>query len=204
MQTFIIKPLDILETESIKAITERFKEKPKIHIITGAEKVGKTARVIKILSCLMKEHSNTFKPTFISLDNTAEYWQNLIHQNKELFHYPCKDEFPISMLSVYLYVKISFHQQYNFIVIDGIDKCRAVSCEKVFNILFSTATDLGKNHWPNVFITARTNQLPLDNPDLIQVQKEGLIELWHLERPEYLGGEIKEFGDTRLTIESLF
>src|SRR5450631_3683173 len=135
METYIIKPLDILETESVKAITERFKEKPKIHIITGAEKVGKTALIIKILCCLMKEHSNTFKPTFISLDNTVDYGQNLIQQNKELFHYPCKDEFPISMLSVYLLIKISFHQQYNFIVIDGIDKCKHVLSKKVFKIL---------------------------------------------------------------------
>ena len=201
MQTYIIKPLDILETESIKEITERFKEKNKIYIITGAEKVGKTALVIKILCCLMKEHSNTFKPVFISLDNTVEYWQNLIQQNKDLFWYPCKYEFPTSMLSVYMFVKVSFHQKYNFIVIDGIDRCKHVLGKKVFKIVFSNATNLGKNHLPNVFITVRTNQLPLDNSHLIQAQKEGIIELWHLERPEYLGGEIKEFGDTRLTIE---
>jgi len=200
MQTYIIKPLDILETESIKALTERFKEKAKIHIITGVEKVGKTALAIKILCCLLKGHSKTFKPVFISLDNTVEYWQNLIQQNKELFWYACKDKFEISMLGVYLYVKLSFRQHYNFIVIDGIDKCRSVSSEKVFNILYSTATDLEKNHWPNVFVTVRANQLPLDNPDLIRARKEGLIELWHLERPEYLGGNIKEFGETKLEI----
>lgn len=36
------------------------------------------------------------------------------------------------------------------------------------------------------------------------MQAKRLIELWHLERPEYLGGDIKEFGETRLEIESLF
>lgn len=54
----------------------------------------------------------------------------------------------------------------------------------------------------DVFITDRTNQLSLAHLHLMEAQQKGSLEVWHLERPGYLGGDIKEFGDTRLLISS--
>ena len=202
MQTFIIKPLNIVETESIKTITGRFKEKNKIYIITGAEKVGKTALSIKILCYLLKETQKDFKPIFISLDNTAEYWQNLIQLNKEIFRYPFKHKPAVSWGGICMALdKELLDQQYNFIVIDGIDKCKDVMNEKEFENIFLAVVNFSKTTNATVFITGRTNQLSLAHPCLIEAQQEGSLEFWHLERPGYLGGDIKEFGDTKLEIQ---
>ncbi|HET7115761.1 MAG TPA: hypothetical protein VFI29_04695 [Hanamia sp.] len=208
-QTYIIKPLEILETEDIKALVERLKEKSKICIISGAAKVGKTALAIKILCYLMKDNPKEFKPIVISLDNSVEYWQNLMQLNEEIFRYPFKDKsFGPSENSFRALGNICLNidgellnRNYNFIVIDGIGKCNEALNAHDFEILFNSVVYFAKHSKAIFFITCRTEQLSISHPELDQSRKEGLVELWDLERPEYLGGEIKEFGDTRLRIE---
>ena len=205
MQTYIIKPLEILESEDIKTLAERLKKKTKVYIISGSEKVGKTALVIKILYYLMKENPKKFKPIIISLDNSVAYWQNSMHLNDEIFRYPFKESglgpFENSLWTLgIIRINLLVSHDYNFIVIDGIDKCSEVLNKKDYEALFNSIVSFAKERKANYFITCRTEQLSISHSELVQSLKEGFVEVWDLERPEYLGGDVKEFGEARLRI----
>lgn len=188
MQTYIIKPLEILETEDIKALAEKLKEERKICIISGAAKVVKTGLAIKILWYLMKVNPKEFKPIVVSLDNSVEYWQNLMQLNEEIFRYPFKDKSfgPLgnsfsALGNICLNIDGELlNRSYNFIVIDGIGKCNEALNAHDFETLFNSVAYFAKHSKANFFITCRTEQLSLSHPELVQLRKEGLVELWDL------------------------
>ncbi len=202
METYIIKPLKTEETASVKHFSEKFAQTKKLHICSGAEKVGKTALSIKLVHCLVKENTG-IKPIFISLDDTAAYWQNKIEEYTKviIFRYHYKEKTSLTLQDILNILKSELLQkQNNFVVVDGIDKHKGASSQDDFESLLIYLVGFVKEKQLNVFITTRKSGIPLAHPFLKKAQQDNLIKQWSLERAEYLGGDIKEFGDTRLKI----
>lgn len=193
MGKMILKPLDIFETDSLNLIIRHFNESKKLYILAGAEKVGKTAFSLKLLRGLLEEDMH---PLLIWLD-CSSYWQDRLKQDfdQTAFRYPFKQKAPSSLQDITRVLREELlRKQNSFVIIDGTDKYRNVLSKHDFDTLLIFLVNFTKIWKVNIFIPTRTNQLPLLHPYLINAQQDGGIELWHLERPEYLGGEIREFG----------
>ena len=196
IQTYIIKPCKIEETESITRFTKRFQKTGKLYLCTGAAKVGKTALSIKLAHCLYKKNKG-LTPVIISLNNDSGYWQNEIQEHAAgIIFYSLFIQKQLHLLKeINTILKDHLVKSKNsFFIIDGINKWDD------FEGLIISLIDFIKNSNTNVFLTIRQSELILEERFLKQLQQNNLIELWLLERPEYLGGEIKEFGDTKILI----
>lgn len=199
MQTFTIKPCDINETESVQFLCKQFEEKKKFYICTGKEKVGKTALAIKLLNTLSTETLTNYKPVVIFFDDTMYYWQRKLKQDVIIFPFYFKRRVEskdiIATIQKYL-----LRNATNFIILDGVNACMGKWPKESIITLIGFLIEIVKNNQVNIFVTYRSDTKFLAYPVSSWASQNDLIEAWHLERPEYFGGDIKEFGDASLEI----
>jgi len=210
MKEFIIKSIEIAGTKDIEKLIESLNQREKFIICNGKEKVGKTALSYKLLNGLLRDEHKDWKPLFICMDKPSvyEYWQGKFKEKIEdkkvlerfesiTFIYPLENEQPLEYLSA----TINEYKP-SITIVDGYD-----------NLLKLDESEEDKRLIIKLyFIYSCLIRIYLENKTTILInwqnsyginrkKYEGVnIEYWELERPEYLGEDINEFGDTRLKI----
>jgi len=210
MKEFIIKPIDINRITDIKSLIESLNQSEKFIVCLGKEKVGRTALSFKLLNGLLSDEHRDWKPLFVCMDKPSvyQYWQGkfkeMIEDKKVLerferipFIYPLENEQPFDYLTATI-------KEYKpaLIIVDGYD-----------NLLKLNESEEDKRLIIKLyFIYSFLNRFFLENKTTILItwqnsyginrkKYEGVnIEYWELERPEYMGEYIQEYGDTRLKI----
>jgi Cdc6-like AAA superfamily ATPase len=200
----IIKPLQLEPTSDIEDFAASVFQPKTFSIIYGPEGVGKTALLFKTLHHYYKTNLND-RGIAIGLDSIECYQY---HQSKlaaALGVSKIKDKFPLLTLkhckSPDVFAEIFFHflptlasnGYTRFILADGLHHfSKPVNQNRVIKYLIQ-ATDCGIP----ILATMQTK------PDLCYLNEfaDVITHTFQLERPEFLGGDILEFGDTRLTME---
>lgn len=198
MEAHTVFACNINETDSIKPICNRFEETNKLYFCTGTANVGKTAMAIKLAHTLFTKATQKFKPLVISFDNTVKYWQETSnYANDILFKYPFTNKEEVSWQDVIENVEAEMLQaSANFIVLDGINYYAFKWDVNDIKMMLSFLIKVIQEKQTNIFITYRSQKGFFLYKDL-GLEENNLIELWHLERPEYFE---KEFGETKLLI----
>ena len=210
MKEFIIKPIDINRITDIKSLIESLNQSEKFIVCNGKEKVGKTALSIKLLNGLLSDEHKDWKPLFVCMDKPSvyQYWQGKfkekIEDEKVLerferipFIYPLENEQPLDYLSD----TINEYKP-SITIVDGYanllklneseeDKRLIIKLYFIYSCLIRIYLENKTTiiiNWQNSY---GINRKKYDGVN---------IEYWELDRPEYMGEDIKEFGDTRLKI----
>jgi GTPase SAR1 family protein len=197
----IIKPLQFECTSDIEDFAATVFQPKTLSIIYGPEGVGKTALLYKLLYHRYKMNENE-KGFFIGLDSFKCYHY---HQTKistalgvssikekipslDLTHFKKPDIFSVLFFHS-LHILIS-KMETHFVFADGLNKFTNQSFQ---NRVIKYLREVADCDIP-VIATMNTK------PDLSDLNEYPAVKIqtFQLERPEFLGGEILEFGDTRL------
>ena len=212
MKKYILKPIQIELTNDLADLCITIMSKPKLRVCTGNPKNGKTALGYKLLHGIFQQPSVYCNPLYVALDQKKiyKYWNSRIKKvitDKKISEalkkmpvlYPLvfteksKKLEPIQSIMGSARIKNSS----NFIIVDGFDwffEVMSTDDAKGFVLYLSS---LVKNRGISIFLSCQ-NEYAYFEENILNVS----IEKWHLVRPEYMGVDIVEFGDTRLTIES--
>ena len=210
MEKYILKPLQVQITSDIKELSNKVIENPKLRICEGDTKNGKTALSFKLLHSILEQQEIFCNPMMIGFDlkKVYKYWfqrlDNDIQDNyiKSKFKglpivYPLLSNENNEILETLKTTINNAINKYssNFIIVDGFDSClNTLNIEAIFNFIEYLAT-LVKNLGINVLLSSRNEYAFLKDKDANE-----FIERWILKRPTYIGGDIKEFGDSRLIV----
>jgi len=198
----IIKPLQFETTSDIEDFAATVFQPKTLSIIYGPEGVGKTALLYKLIYHRYKTDENE-KGHFIGLDSFECYQY---HQTKistalgvssikekilsmDITHFKKPDIFAVVFFHS-LHILISTLETH-FVLADGLNKFSNPSfLKRVIQQYLRQVTDCGIP----VIVTMDTK------PDLTHLTEYPAVKIqtFQIERPEFLGGDILEFGDTRL------
>ena len=207
---FVIRPVQVEQSKEVNEISKSILADPKFRICIGSPKNGKTALTFKILLSLIKQGSFKLNPLFIAFDNVSiyDYWnkkisitttdQIAIENFKKIpFLYPLSNtsnNYPNLPVHSRIEETISTGN-YNLIIIDGFDWCFEVMSTDEINVFVKYLHELVTNKGISVYLNTQEYYSCFDKTII-----NGQSQKWLLERPEYLGGDIVEMGDTRLRI----
>jgi archaellum biogenesis ATPase FlaH len=208
---YILKPLKINETDDLGRLGLNVMQEPKLRICNGRVKNGKTALGYKLLHGILQQPSVFCKPLYIALAKKKNYtyWTKKI--DAEIADWRilgCFNEMPVVFPLFYSSKKMPLapiqplmddvivKNGCNFIIVDGFDCCFEILSTDEIKGLVWYLSGLVKNRGISVFITGQGYCNYFNDTNL-----NSQLEKWYLERPEYMGGDIVEWGDTRLTIE---
>lgn len=211
--SYVVKPIQVEQIEEVDELSKSILRKPKFRICTGSPKNGKTALIYKLLLSLLKQDNIKVNPLFIALDKDSiyDYWNNRISNSitdqkvvtsfkKVPFIYPfshTSNNNPI--ISVQSIIENAITKiNYNLIIVDGFDWCFEVMSTDDISGFVMYLSGLVKTRGISILLTCQKEYPYFNGTNLNSLQ-----EKWQLERPEYLGGDIVEWGDTRLTIKIL-
>jgi len=208
---YIVKPIDLFDLSDTDQLHHHFTGVKKIIICSGAEGVGKSAMSMKILRSLALCPDYYSIPLILSFDKKMQYWENTggITESINLTH---KETIKIPF--IYLLEMSTFMQwseiclniqlltrnlRTNFIVVDGLNEIDNKTALQ--SLLVTLVNFVLYGNVSHVFISS--NQ-PVQFPKFLlhKLAENKLIEFWHLDRPEYMDGPIKNFGDTILNIHT--
>lgn len=152
-----------------------------VWFLYGNPKVGKTALVYKI-------HRWFYKKGYENPVIHVPFGMIKEHEIEKIFSAlkKCKWE-----------IKVPY-----YIFLDDIEHLKKLNHKKEVVQLINSINKLSNEH--NVLLVVSSNSkdyLKEFEPVIDSSEKKKSIEYLHLERPTYLGEDIKEFGDTILTIE---
>jgi GTPase SAR1 family protein len=197
----IIKPLQLESTSDIEDFAATVFQPKTLSIIYGPEGVGKTALLHKVIFHRFQT-GEKMRGIFLGLDNYQTYQY---HQNR-LADVMGVTSIREKLTSLELYQFTSPNTFYHFI-------CVLPNIMTDFENYFVFADAL--NIAPNLTIQNEIlNELKFlakcgipvivsmdTKPDLSYLSEYPAVKIqtFHLERPEFLGGEITEFGDTLIT-----
>ena len=210
---YVFKPIQVEQLEEVDELSKSILTKPKFRICTGSPKNGKTAFVYKLLLSLLKLDTIKVNPLFIGLDKDSiyDYWNNRISNiatdqrvvasfKKVPFIYPfshTSNNNPIKSVESIIEDAIT-KNNYNIIIVDGFDRCFEVMSTDNISEFVMYLSSLFNNKGISILLNCR-KEYPYFNGKYLNT----LLEKWQLERPEYLEGDIVEWGQTRLTIKML-
>jgi archaellum biogenesis ATPase FlaH len=195
----IIKPLQLEPTSDIEDFAATIFQPKTLSIIYGPKGVGKTALLYKLMYQRIKKN-HELKGLFHGMNKPEIY---KFYQTKLLGELG-REYIRVRYLSmgftqvidskkVYPYISAvqRLMKKYDnyFFIVDGL---RKLPTKTFFNVMteFRNVADSGIP----VLVTMDTKP---DLSNLIETSSV-TIQTFQLERPEFLGGEILEFGDTRL------
>ncbi len=204
MEKYIINPLEITQPGFSEELLETLTD-PRLHIISGANKTGKTALCFKLMH-LFFQHSakNDVKRIYYLYgDHTWRYWFRKFEEND--FHWldritlirmdPHTASFIVKCLETVLKEK-----RHHLLILDGIYNLRRYRKKGDFRKLFKKLIRLSDNSGIPVVITKRSRKMRLTDYKLTRMKKGKLPVSWHIDRPEYMGKDIVRRGDARLLI----
>jgi len=196
----IIKPLQLEPTSDIEDFAATVFQPKTLSIIYGPEGVGKTALLYKLLLYRFQT-GEKMRGIFLGLDNYQTYQYHQIRLADLIGVTSIREK----LTSLELYQFTSPNTFYHFI-------CVLPNIMTDFENYFVLADAL--NIAPNLTIQNEIlNELKFiakcdipvigsmnTKPDLSDLNEYPAVKIqtFQLERPEFLGGEILEFGDTRL------
>lgn len=196
----IIKPLKLEPTSDIKEFAASVFQPKTFSIIYGPEGVGKTALLYKLFYHRYKTNENE-NGLFIGLDNFECYQYHQTKISAALGVSSIKEKFPsldlIQFKKPDIFAVIFFHSLHilistmetHFILADGLNKFSNPSfLNRIIQQYLRQVADCGIP----VIITMDTK------PELNHLTEFPAVKIqtFLLKRPEFLGGEITEFGDT--------
>jgi GTPase SAR1 family protein len=197
----IIKPLQLEPTSDIEDFAATVFQPKTLSIIYGPEGVGKTALLYKLLYHRYKMNENE-KGHFIELDSFECYQYHQTKISTALGVSSIKEKIPSLDLTHFkkpdIFAVVFFHSLHiliskmetHFVLADGLNRFTNQSFQnRVIKYLRQVADC-------DIPVIATMNTKP-DLSDLTEYPAVK-IQTFQLERPEFLGGEILEFGDTRL------
>ena len=208
---YILKPLKINETVDLGRLGLTLLQEHKLRVCTGRPKNGKTALGYKLLHGILQEPSVFCKPLYIALDKKKNYNYWIKKIETEITDWRilgCFKEMPVLFPLLYSSKKklrapiqsliddLIVKNGCNFIIVDGFECCFEILNTDEIKGFVWYLSGLVKNRGISVFITGQ-GYCNYFNDTYLNTQ----LEKWHLERPEYIGGDIVEWGDTRLIIE---
>lgn len=206
----ILKPLIINDFSDLGSLSITILKEPKLRVCTGPPKNGKTALGFKLLYGIFNQPSVYCKPLYIALapKKIYKYWKRKI--DSEVTDVRIRGYFnQMTMVHPLLYSKKKqiapiqylvddaiLKNRGNFLIVDGFDHCFEIMNTDEIKGFVWYLSGLVKNRGISIFITSQgfCNYFNDTNLDFH-------LEKWNLTRPEYIGGDIIERGDTRLTIE---
>ena len=208
---YIIQPIQVEQIEEIEDLSKLILANPKLRVCIGSPKNGKTALIYKLLLGLIKQEASNSIPLFIGLDRVSiyDYWNNRIFNStidqivingfKQIpfiyaFSLISNNNSIISVQSIIEDANTKIN--YNLIFFDGFDWCFEIMNTDEINEFVKYLYSLVKNKGISVYLNSQEYYSCFD-----ETKMNDQCEKWKLERPEYLGGDIIEWGDTRLTIE---
>ena len=196
----IIKPLQLELTSDIEDFAATVFQPKTLSIIYGPEGVGKTALLYKLLYHRYKTNENE-KGLFIGLDNFECYQYHQTKMSTALGVSSIKEKIPslvIHFKKPDIFSVVFFHSLHilistmetHFVLADGLNK---FSNPSILNRVIQYLRQVADCGIP-VIVTMDTK------PDLSHLTEFPAVKIqtFQLERPEFLGSEITEFGDTRL------
>ena len=197
----IIKPLQLEPTSDIEDFAATVFQPKTLSIIYGPEGVGKTALLYKLLYHRYKSDENE-KGLFIGLDNFECYQYHQTKMSTALGVSSIKEKIPslvIHFKKPDIFSVVFFHSLHilistmetHFVLADGLNKFSNPSfLNRVIQQNLRQVADCGI---PVIVTMDR-------KPDLSYLTEFPAVKIqtFQLERPEFLGAEITEFGDTRL------
>lgn len=196
----IIKPLQLEPTSDIEEFARLIYQPKTFSIIYGPEGVGKTALLYKLFYHRYKKNENE-NGLFIGLDNFECYQYHQTKISTALGVSSIKEKFPsldlIQFKKPDIFAVIFFHSLHilistmetHFILADGLNKFSNPSfLNRIIQQYLRQVADCGI---PVIVTMDKKPDLsPLTEFPAVKIQT------FLLKRPEFLGGEINEFGDT--------
>ena len=195
----IIKPFQLEPTSDIEDFAATVFQPKTLSIFYGPEGVGKTALLYKLLYHRYKTNENE-KGLFIGLDSFECYQYHQTKISTALGVSSIKEKIPslvIHFKKPDIFSVVFFHSLHilistmetHFALVDGLNKLTNPSKNRVIQNL-RQVSDCGIP----VIVTMDIK------PDLNHLTEFPAVKIqtFLLERPEFLGGVITEFGDTRL------
>ena len=212
MKKYILQPLQLASTEEVRELAIAVIQDPKIRYFVGSPKNGKTALTFKLLLSLLKMQDSPCNPICIALDDkhVYEYWctqlqttssdpllASSLQERVMLFPYATtKRSVYIEKLKSIISEAIN-NAHYNFLVLDGFHKFKDHLQNDDLIQFLNDLAGVVSSRGLNIFISSQ-----VDDGFLIDDADPSLVEHWMLTRPDYIGGDILSFGDTRLVIYS--
>lgn len=197
----IIKPLQLEPTSDIKEFAATVFQPKTLSIFYGPEGVGKTALLYKLFYHRYKTNENE-NGLFIGLDNFECYQYHQTKISNALGVSSIKEKIPslvIHFKKPDIFAVVFFHSLHiliptmetHFVLADGLNKFSNPSfLNRIIQQYLRQVADCG------IPVIVTMDKKP-DLRHLIEYTAVK-IQTFHLERPEFLGGVITEFGDTRL------
>ena len=207
---FVIRPVQVEQSKEVNEISKSILTEPKFRICIGSPKNGKTALTYKLLLSLIKQGNFRLKAFFIGFDNVSiyDYWNKKISNNvtdqivvasfKNIpFIYPLSNTSNnCPNISVQSRIEETISTgNYNLIIIDGFDWYFEVMSTDKINEFVKYLYKLVTNKGISVYLNSQEYYSCFE-----KIIINGKSQKWLLERPEYLGGDIVERGDTFLRI----
>ena len=196
----IIKPLQLEPTSDIEEFAASVFQPKTLSIIYGPEGVGKTALLYKLIFHRFQT-GEKMRGIFLGLDNyqTYQYHQNRLADvmgvtsirekltSLELYQFTSPNTF-YHFICVLPNILTDFENYFVFADALNIAPNLTIQNEILNELKFIAKCDIP------VIATMNTK------PDLSDLNEYPAVKIqtFQLERPEFLGGEILEFGDTRL------
>ena len=202
MEKYILRPIETFEQDGMKLFSQKLENNSRLYILSGKPSVGKTAFCFKILY-YQKLQNNFTNILFIYFDKTIEYWkQKFSIQDPESLKNIKFNKMKISNFHKLKSEILDQMEEFNYhlIFIDGIYSCGEFQEVKMYTSLLLDLMDMAHALQKPIILTARQNK-PVLIPNIITHAHRPLLpETWFIERPDYLNGEIKKFGDNRILV----
>ena len=215
----ILKPLEIENTVDIEPLGKLLTEKEGIWILHGKAKVGKTALMYKLMHWWLLQGYIT--PIYYPFSGVKSYHHWEMQMNKL-----CNDDeilkqisdtkrvitqmekggslqkFTRIILLMFFSIKMNKQIEKRLIIIEGIELL-INEIPELAQTLFLMLSKISKENEMIVLLSCRSKIKIEGYTDTI-IQNGGSslpFKFIHLERPAFMGDDIKEFGDSMLTIE---